>query len=92
MKLLYLSCHSVLEYDEVKLFKEMGIDVFSHGVYANPNKPSDVKRPAIKGPFDHHLVYMSYRYGKENYPGNLLSLSTLFWSSTFLIGLSIIGK
>jgi len=68
MKLLYLSCHSVLEYDEVKLFKEMGIDVFSHGVYANPNKPSDVKRPAIKGPFDHHLVYMSYRYGKEKLP------------------------
>jgi len=68
LKLLYLSCHSVLEYDEIKLFKEIGIDVFSHGVYNNPNKPSDVKRPAIKGDFDHHLVYLSYRYGKEKLP------------------------
>jgi len=68
MKLLYLSCHCVLEYDEVKLFKEMGIDVFSHGVYSNPNKPSDIKRPAIKSKFDHHLVYLSYRYGKEKLP------------------------
>lgn len=68
MKLLYLSCHSCLEYDEVKLFKEMGIDVFSHGVYANPNRPGDIKRPPIKGVFDHHLMYLSYRYGKEKLP------------------------
>ena len=31
MKLLYLSCHEVLEYDEVTLFQEMGIDVVSLG-------------------------------------------------------------
>jgi len=68
MKLLYLSCHSTLEYDEIKLFKEIGIDVFSHGVYANPNRPGDIKRPPIKGKFDHHLVYLSYRYGKEKLP------------------------
>jgi len=68
MKLLYLSCHCVLEYDELKLFKELGIDVFSHGVYNNPNTPSDIKRPPIKGEFDHHLVYLSYRYGKEKLP------------------------
>lgn len=68
MKLLYLSCHSCLEYDEVKLFKEMGIDVFSHGVYANPTAPTDIKRPGIPGDFDHHLVYLSYRYGKEKLP------------------------
>jgi len=72
MKLLYLSCHSVLEYDEVKLFKELGIDVFSHGVYANPNRPGDVKRPPIKGDFDHHLVYLSYRYGKDNLPREII--------------------
>lgn len=68
MKLLYLSCHSSLEYDEIKLFKEMGVDVFSHGVYANPNTPADIKRPPIKGEFDHHLVYLQNRYGKEALP------------------------
>jgi len=68
MKLLYLSCHSVLEYDEIKLFKEIGIDVFSHGGYVNPNSPSDIKRPAIKSKTDHHLTYLAYRYGKEKLP------------------------
>jgi len=68
MKLLYLSCHSVLEYDEIKLFKEIGIDVFSHGGYVNPNSPADVKRPGIKSKTDHHLTYLAYRYGKEKLP------------------------
>lgn len=29
MKLLYLSCHEVLEFDEVSLFRELGFEVFS---------------------------------------------------------------
>lgn len=29
MKLLYLSCHEVLEFDEISLFRELGIEVFS---------------------------------------------------------------
>lgn len=49
MKLLYLSCHEILEYDEVKLFNEMGIDIFSAGVYANPNYRAGMKRPGIEG-------------------------------------------
>ena len=68
LKLLYLSCHSVLEYDEIKLFKEIGIDVFSHGGYVNPNNPSDIKRPRIRSKTDHHLTYLAYRYGKEKLP------------------------
>ena len=48
MKLLYLSCHSILEYDEVKLFNEMGIDVFSPGAYVEPDNPGDpTMRPGI---------------------------------------------
>jgi hypothetical protein len=48
MKLLYLSCHSVLEYDEIKLFTELGIDVFSPGAYVEPKNPGDATmRPGI---------------------------------------------
>lgn len=47
MKLLYLSCHAVLEYDEVKLFTELGIDVFSHGCYLDPRGHITLPRPAI---------------------------------------------
>lgn len=48
MKLLYLSCHSILEYDELKLFEEMGIDYFSLGSYIVPTAPTDSIRPALK--------------------------------------------
>lgn len=47
MKLLYLSCHAILEYDELKLFEELGIDYFSLGSYIDPQKPVDPIRPAL---------------------------------------------
>lgn len=49
MKLLYISCHSILAYDETKLFYDMGIDVFSLGSYIDPQNPHDPKRPKIDG-------------------------------------------
>lgn len=48
MKLLYFSCHSILEYDECKLFTELGIDWFSLGSYINPTHPVDNIRPPIQ--------------------------------------------
>ncbi len=50
LKLLYLSCHSIAEYDECKLFHELGFEVYPHGAYTIPSKPGDPKRPAL--PFD----------------------------------------
>ncbi len=47
MKLLYLSCHSILEHDEIKLFDALGIEVFSFGTYKNPQKIDDLKRPIL---------------------------------------------
>jgi glycosyltransferase involved in cell wall biosynthesis len=47
MKILYISCHAILEYDEVKLFSEMGYDVFSAGVYAAPWFRPGMPRPGI---------------------------------------------
>lgn len=50
MKLLYLSCHEILEYDEVKLFTELGIKVFSPGAYVEPGNRGDGNmRPSIPG-------------------------------------------
>jgi hypothetical protein len=48
-----MSCHSVLEKDEVSLFHEMGYEVFSPGAYVEPANPGDpTMRPGIPG-----LVY-----------------------------------
>ena len=48
MKLLYFSCHSILEYDELKLFEDLGIDYFSLGSYVRPTAPVDPIRPALR--------------------------------------------
>ena len=47
MRILYLSCHGPCEYEEVKLFTELGHDVLSQGVYKFPDKPQDDLRPPI---------------------------------------------
>ena len=50
MKILYLSAHSILEYDEVKLFHELGHEVWSPGAYICPENPGDASlRPGIAG-------------------------------------------
>lgn len=50
MKLLYIGCHAVLEHDELKLFTELGLDVFSYqGAYMRPEGHPSLKRPGIPG-------------------------------------------
>jgi len=41
MRILYLSCHSILEYDEVSMFNDLGHYVFSPGAYVEPRNPGD---------------------------------------------------
>ncbi len=48
MNILYISDHSVLEYDEVQLFTDLGHDVFSLGAYHNLGH-DDLPRPRVKG-------------------------------------------
>jgi hypothetical protein len=47
MKLLYLSCHAILEHDELKIFESLGIDYFSLGSYIIPTSPVDNIRPPL---------------------------------------------
>jgi hypothetical protein len=47
VKLLYLSCHQVLEFDEIALFHELGIEVFSAGDYLRPGQTNGPLRPSL---------------------------------------------
>lgn len=61
MKILYVSCHSVLEFDELRMFDVMGIEVFSLGTYLNPNEDWHAKsRPKIKLNNWNHTNYESF--------------------------------
>jgi glycosyltransferase involved in cell wall biosynthesis len=53
MNILYISCHSTLEYDEVQLFTDLGHDVFSCGAYRQPQGHYDLPRPGIEGAVYH---------------------------------------
>jgi len=66
LKILYLPCHSILEYDETKLFTEMGHEVFSFGSYVNPASPHDIKRPPIDGTYNESMNRLVVRYSKDN--------------------------
>ena len=48
MRILYLSCHSVLEYDEISLLHELGHYVYSPGAYVEPRNPGNAAlRPGL---------------------------------------------
>lgn len=66
MKILYLSCHSILEYDELKLFEELGYDYFSIGAYINPKQPHDPKRPALKGEYKEEFASLLMAHNQNN--------------------------
>lgn len=80
MKILFLSCHSTLEYDEVKLFTELGHEVFSlHGSYHNPNTPSDPKRPLIKGPIHQQLMDVAAQCSKDDIHPELIEWADVIY-------------
>jgi glycosyltransferase involved in cell wall biosynthesis len=47
MRILYLGCHAVNEYEDIKLFSELGHEIVAMGVYNNPSNPGDQVRPAL---------------------------------------------
>lgn len=49
MKILYLSVHSILEYDECQLLTDLGHEVFSHGAYLDPAGHALLPRPGVVG-------------------------------------------
>lgn len=82
MKILYLSCHSIAEYDEIKLFLELGHEVFSPGgSYMNPHDPADKKRPAIpEGKYYDWLIQVALQCSKENLHQDLIDWSDIILS------------
>lgn len=77
MKILYLSCHSILEYDEIKLFSELGADVFSYGAYRDPRVLDDQKRPKLDLPIHEDFIALTARDDKFHIPQKLIDWADL---------------
>jgi len=68
MKILYLSVHEILEADEVKMFHDLGHEVFSPGAYFDPTTGCSM-RPAIPGlTYDPKWIELYNQIGQE-FPG-----------------------
>ena len=81
MKIFYLSVHSVLEYDEVSLFSELGHDIFSWGAYTYPQGHPSLPRPGIPGlPFHADLADLSRRFPRTEIPIEMLD-----WADVIII-------
>jgi len=64
-RILYFSCHEILEYDELKLFSELGHQVFSLGAYTQPGGEEHRKRPPLELPYDPHFIELSLQYDRR---------------------------
>lgn len=68
MKILYLSCHVVLEFDELRLLHQLGHEVTSIGGYINPKVPHVDTRPALMIDSNKELenkIYRLFEYNKN---------------------------
>lgn len=75
MNILLLLAHSIAEYDDVRMFTDMGHDVFSVGAYTDPRHPGDDKRPALpQAPWHPELAALvpDQMAAKEHLPPELL--------------------
>jgi hypothetical protein len=72
LRILYLSCHSILEHDEVSLLREIGHHVFSPGDYVdeqNPGRPSlrsRLRQPSPAELEDHRAFNLFGKQGPAN--------------------------
>lgn len=66
MKILYLSCHEILEYDELKIFSELGYECFSMGAYTMPGGDDNRKRPSLELPYDPHFIELSLQFDRHH--------------------------
>ncbi len=67
MKILYMSCHIVLEYDEVRLFHDLGHEIFSIGGYCDPRKPHNNMRPPLDFDANQEWLSMFYHMCHQNF-------------------------
>jgi hypothetical protein len=47
VNILFLTAHSIFEYDELRIFHRLGHNILSIGAYLDPAHPDDDKRPAL---------------------------------------------
>lgn len=71
MRILYLSCHIVLEYDELRILNELGHDVFVIGGYMDPKNPHVNTRPPLNITANQNLIDQFNKMSHNNFLNGL---------------------
>jgi hypothetical protein len=66
-RLLYLSTHETLEFDELRIFTDLGFDCFSIGYWMNPHAPATKIRPAIPNMVVHQDLIDKFKVDYPDY-------------------------
>jgi len=81
LRILYLSCHAALEYDELQLLASLGHEVFSvHGSYQVPQAPADSVRPPLPLPRYPALEAIARQCSRERLDPRLVA-----WADIILV-------
>lgn len=73
MKIHLISCHSILEYDLLKIFTELGHEVFSNGAYLDPKGHKQLPRPGVDGAsYFPEYEELARKYPHTNLPPELI--------------------
>lgn len=64
-RILYMSCHEILEYDELKLFSDLGHECYSLGAYTQPGGEEHRKRPPLELPYNPHFIELALQYDRR---------------------------
>ncbi|MBT2618559.1 MULTISPECIES: glycosyltransferase [unclassified Bacillus (in: firmicutes)] len=73
MRILYISVHEVLEYDELKIFNELGYECFSHGAYSRPHIGSSLRPPIPEMNYDPNFAdLVDHSPNKDNLDSRLI--------------------
>lgn len=71
-KILYTSCHEILEYDELRMLTELGYTVFSTGTFSNPTSQGTFRKPL--GTLFNPDLYREFLDGGSKVSSEFLSL------------------
>jgi hypothetical protein len=83
-KLLILSSHSILEYDDLRLFTDLGYDAFIIGGYQDPRNPGEKLRPALPdAPYHPELIDLAEEQ-RRKHAGQRTDLGIIDWAKADL--------
>jgi hypothetical protein len=83
VNILLLASHAIAEYDDVRMFADLGFDVFAPGGYENPADPGEGLRPALPNAPRHPELVALCNEQRERHAGESTG-SAIDWAKADL--------